>query len=497
MSRPMSRPLPLPSLRAVADLPGLGLRRLAGPDGRDRPVTWVAVSELEDPRPFLEGGELLLTTGMRLVESDGAGLRDYVGRLVEAGVAGLGVGVGLTHDVVPPGLVRAAADAGLPLLEVPERTPFIAIAKAVSSLLAAAEYEATVRAFRTQRELTRVALGEGSAGVVTRLARYLDGWAVLLDEDGAVLHAAPEDAASRAPGLAGEVAELGRRGLLASSALAGVGEHVSVQPLGARGRVRGFLALGTAAPLDRTAQAVAGVAVSLLSLALERADVPEVTGALRAAALRLLLAGARPSDLPMDALGWPVLGAGAHRVVVATTGDGDERALLGRLGRGVAADVLDGELVVVVPDDERALAELSAALAETTAGGSASVSLTQLATGLTQARQTLAAARTPGLHWYGQLADEGMLAALDPAVARGVADALLAPLQGRQGDLVGSLRAWLAHNGQWDVAAAELDVHRHTLRHRLRRVEQLLGRSLDDPDLRAELWLALKVYPGL
>jgi purine catabolism regulator len=101
----------------------------------------------------------------------------------------------------------------------------------------------------------------------------------------------------------------------------------------------------------------------------------------------------------------------------------------------------------------------------------------------------------PG-HWYGQIAEEGMLAALDPAVARGVADALLAPLQGRQGDLVGSLRAWLAHNGQWDVAAAELAVHRHTLRHRLRRVEQLLDRSLDDPDVRAELWLALKVYPG-
>jgi purine catabolism regulator len=491
---PLSPPAP-PTLRAVADLPGLGLRRLAGPDGRDRPVTWVAVSELEDPRPFLEGGELLLTTGMRLSDADGPGLREYVGRLVEAEVAGLGVGIGLTHDVVPPALVRAAADAGLPLLEVPDRTPFIAVAKAVSALLAAAEYEATVRAFQTQRELTRVALGEGAAGVVARLARYLDGWVVLLDEEGAVLHATPAPAADRAPGLAAEVAELGRRGLLASSALAGAGEHVSVQPLGARGRVRGFLAMGTAVPLDRTAQAVAGVAVSLLSLALERADLPEVAGGLRAAALRLLLAGARPSDLPMEALGWSALTGGTLRVVVATGPADEPRSLVERLGRGAAADVLDGELVVVVADDDTVLSGLEAALAATPAGGSAAVSLPQLAIGLTQARQALAAARTPGLHWYGQIAEEGMLAALDPTVARGVADALLAPLQGRKGDLVGSVRAWLAHNGQWDVAAAELDVHRHTLRHRLRRVEQLLGRSLDDPDLRAELWLALKVYP--
>jgi PucR family transcriptional regulator, purine catabolism regulatory protein len=86
-----------------------------------------------------------------------------------------------------------------------------------------------------------------------------------------------------------------------------------------------------------------------------------------------------------------------------------------------------------------------------------------------------------------------MLAALDPDAARGVADALLAPLEGRKGDLLTSLAAWLARHGQWDTAAADLGVHRHTLRYRMRRVEELLGRSLDDADLRAELWLALRV----
>jgi subtilisin family serine protease len=47
-------------------------------------------------------------------------------------------------------------------------------------------------------------------------------------------------------------------------------------------------------------------------------------------------------------------------------------------------------------------------------------------------------------------------------------------------------------NGQWDAAAADLGVHRHTLRYRMRRVEEILDRSLDDPDVRMELWLALK-----
>ena len=52
---------------------------------------------------------------------------------------------------------------------------------------------------------------------------------------------------------------------------------------------------------------------------------------------------------------------------------------------------------------------------------------------------------------------------------------------------------WLSHHGQWDPAAAELGVHRHTLRKRMLRVEKLLGRRLDSADLRTELWVALNV----
>ncbi|MQA93562.1 MAG: hypothetical protein GEV11_02590 [Streptosporangiales bacterium] len=59
-------------------------------------------------------------------------------------------------------------------------------------------------------------------------------------------------------------------------------------------------------------------------------------------------------------------------------------------------------------------------------------------------------------------------------------------------DLVGSLRAYLAAAGRWDAAAESLGVHRHTLRYRIGRIRDLLGRDLDDPTVRAELWLALQ-----
>ena len=59
---------------------------------------------------------------------------------------------------------------------------------------------------------------------------------------------------------------------------------------------------------------------------------------------------------------------------------------------------------------------------------------------------------------------------------------MLGPLEdasGEYGDeLIRSLEAFIEQNGQWERAARELYCHRHTLRYRIRRVEQLTGRDL-------------------
>jgi PucR family transcriptional regulator, purine catabolism regulatory protein len=90
-----------------------------------------------------------------------------------------------------------------------------------------------------------------------------------------------------------------------------------------------------------------------------------------------------------------------------------------------------------------------------------------------------------------------VLPLVDGTAGRAFAEALLGPLLRHdrcgRGELVDSLRAWLAHHGQWDPAAAALGVHRHTLRNRITRAEALLGRDLGTADLRAELWLALRL----
>ncbi len=52
------------TVRDIVSIPGMPLRLLSGEAQTSRPVRWVHVSELEDPTPWLKGGELILTTGM-------------------------------------------------------------------------------------------------------------------------------------------------------------------------------------------------------------------------------------------------------------------------------------------------------------------------------------------------------------------------------------------------------------------------------------------------
>ncbi|MFC9288825.1 PucR family transcriptional regulator, partial [Streptomyces sp. NPDC057052] len=76
-----------------------------------------------------------------------------------------------------------------------------------------------------------------------------------------------------------------------------------------------------------------------------------------------------------------------------------------------------------------------------------------------------------------------------PDEAEAHARALLAPLDET---LAATLRTWLSLHGGWDRTAVALGVHRNTVRQRIARCAALLGTDLDDPDVRMELWFALR-----
>ncbi len=98
----------------------------------------------------------------------------------------------------------------------------------------------------------------------------------------------------------------------------------------------------------------------------------------------------------------------------------------------------------------------------------------------------------------------GVLVAADPAVARDVVQRVFGRLlaldaEDRAG-LLGTVEAWLEAGGSATAAGQALFCHPNTVRYRLRRVEELTGRSVDVPRAAAELAVALqalRVFPAL
>lgn len=532
------------TLASLAHHSALKLTVLAGEDRLDTPVRWAHVSELIDPVPYMEGGELLLITALKLDAEDPEVARRYVRRVAGAGVVGLGFAVGVNYEDVPEALLTAAREEDFPLLAVPRRTPFVAISKAVSAAVAADQYRAVTEGFEAQRELTRAALSaEGPAELLARLAAHLKGWAALYDASGAVVAAAPDWAARRAARLSDDIAKLRERPAPASSVVPDTeGEdRVELQSLGTGRRARGVLAVGTGAPLGTAERYAVHSAVALLTLTTERSRaLQEAEQRLGAAVLRMLLAGEPDHARAVAGRLYGGLLDAPFRVLVAEPvpgSGGEERsaaeptAVLDALADAMeSAAARSGEAVLAVPDGARltvlvadggAAAEACAAHAaalEARAGAStpkrapgALRATPGLAVGLSapagpaaaatahrQAEQAMSVARRRCrvLVEHEDVAAGSVLPLLADDAVRAFADGMLRALHDHdatgRGDLVASLRAWLSRHGQWDAAAADLGVHRHTLRYRMRRVEEILGRSLDDPDVRMELWLALK-----
>ncbi|KUN96129.1 PucR family transcriptional regulator [Streptomyces caeruleatus] len=554
-----------PTLASLVHHSALKLTVRAGADRLDVPVRWAHVSELADPVPYMEGGELLLITALKLDAENPEAMRRYVRRLAGAGVVGLGFAVGVNYEEIPEALAEAAEAEGLPLLEVPRRTPFLAISKAVSAAIAADQYRAVTAGFAAQRELTKQALTDGPEGLLAALASQVDGWAALYDASGAVVATAPEWAGRRAARLTADVERLRERPAPASSVVGGPEneDRVELHTLGTGRRARAALAVGTAAALGTAERYAVHSAIALLTLTTERSrSLQAAEQRVGAAVLRMLLAGepdhARAVagdlyggllDAPFRVIVTEAASVSAARVVdtgaresltkasaasaaalVAATGtNGDPLGALTELVESAAARA--GEAVLVVPEGEgetarlvvlaadggaavTACARYAAALEATRTGAgpeqpgaddeelviglSAPAGPIAAAAAYKQAEQALSVARRRGRVCveHEQLAAGSVLPLLADDAVKAFADGLLRALHEHdatgRGDLVASLRAWLSRHGQWDAAAADLGVHRHTLRYRMRRVEEILGRSLDDADVRMELWLALK-----
>jgi purine catabolism regulator len=164
----------LHQLLADADL---GLELVAGAAGADRraPIRWAHISEIPDPTPWLEGGELLLTTGLA-VKDDPDLQRRLIAGLDAVACPAVGFGIGIWLDAVPRGLCDEADRRDLPLFTVPYEVPFIAVTRYVARRVFEAQDLGLRRALDLHRRmLAAVTSGGGVDDVLAVTTRAIPG----------------------------------------------------------------------------------------------------------------------------------------------------------------------------------------------------------------------------------------------------------------------------------------------------------------------------------
>ena len=503
------------TVRDIVD--GTGVRVLAGERGLERPVRWVHISELADPTPWLSGGELLLTTGMGIAY----GGRTYVERLAQHGLAGLGVGTGVGGlEAVPRDMVAAADERGFTLFEVPYETPFIALTEKAFTHLGNEQAAMLQRAIAAHDRLERIVLSErGLEGIAAALAGLVEGAAAVFDARGDVLASRGlEPAATEATAVEfrRRSAVSPARGFATGSAIAlpvprpGAGE-AQAWLLAARGE-------GALSELDRlvTHHAVTVVALELLRRRVAADTERRLAGDVLASALSGELEGSelrrrlQPFGLD-DRVTALVLSPPRHLKDAAEVALA--AAARAEAGGGLAAGngALSCALLPVGGTEEELFAlaervrgavadEIGADLA---AGAGRAVPAGEVRRAFHEARWALEAVgfETNGaghrLATYRDLGSFQLLLQLqDDDALRLFCDSILSPIELGEGayggELMRSLEVFIECNGQWERAAKQLFCHRHTLRYRIRRIEELTGRSLDSARDRIDFWLALR-----
>lgn len=366
--------------------PALDLRQVAGPAG-DHRVSTVGTTEIEDPSPYLVGGELLLTAGVRL-PLDAEGIDTYVRRVVDAGVSALGFGVAPVHDEVPPELVAACDRHGLPLLRLPPATPFVAVGQATYAAMAEARNRELREISRAQSALaTAAARPDALRAVLTQLGAHTGAWAVLYDARGNELFSAGSRPASPVPGRVRDLAvrTIGRvrtgpagRSAPAAAADHEGGTHLTVHTLPGADGTAMALALGqatTTAPTLVHRQVTSTAAVLLALLTSPRHALGTDTHS--AGALVRLMLGASPADVA-PALAPAGTTEAAHWIVVhgrlmsprptpAPHHPGDDPAQLATLGTALGTPYLyveGSELKALVPSASDTRPEVPAQAAD-------------------------------------------------------------------------------------------------------------------------------------
>ncbi len=189
-----------PTVRSVLASPGLrgGAPEVLSGAGRlDSPVRWVHVGEVRDVAGLLQGGELILSTGLAMAGPAGDAVA-YLEDLVTAGAAGLVVELGARFPEVPRAVVERARRTGFPLVVLHSRVRFVEVTEEVHRSIVAEQLEQVEFARAVHEEFTRLSLEGADPSTIVASTAARCGSSVVLED--LARHVVAFTAVGRPPG---------------------------------------------------------------------------------------------------------------------------------------------------------------------------------------------------------------------------------------------------------------------------------------------------------
>ncbi len=528
-------PLSSASVRHILSLlAARGAQLVAGTEGLDRRVTWASRMRARLPAfESVRGGELALLSLSQLRRLDET-LPHLLDSLFKAGVAAVAVAAP-SLEMLDTEAISLANALRFPLLLLPVASMLEEIEREVITFVVGFRGENERRATEISHQLVQLsAHGAGIQGICEQLARISDKWIVVQDATMRMRYQAVP------PGYRAFQIEP-----LTEDALKRVGLARNIMPIAARHDVVGWLSMiGHEGEFDYPERLILGLVAPILALEFARErERSEVESRYSSEALMDVLQGnyAQAEEMVARAhlLGYDLSSTQIPVVFELAPDEPDyaqsdlqsqwQRRLREELLRAWPAAWMFSEarrLVALLPlagagdgiapvaeNEQALLTNLERALARAQQGpgtvpmysggvGYAARALSSIPQSYQQAQQALEIGRrlfgNGKLHSLAQLGIYRMLFHLHghhelTAFYEETLGPLLDADTRSSIDPIGTLENFFRYNGNLSETARAMHLHRNSLLYRLGRIEELLGHSLDDSELRLSLQIALKI----
>ena len=524
------------SLRKLLQNPSLRLRLVVGGEDAasieqslDQEFEWLHATDMIDPTPFLGPAEVILTLGwqfpvVRSADPSVPEVRlsqerlermylDYAALIAAHGVIGVGFGSDVLHQGIPPQLAMACRQHGLILFDVPYEISFMDLLQEAARVLQRDQTERYTRSLRAQKAIANAATRrDGLSATLRETARQLGCGVALYDPLGrpVTLVEAPDGPRVTAA----ELSPIVQRALESDqrflSAQVTPEIEAVLQMLGEPGEPSGMLVLTLSRGFDDVSRNVLSSVLALVSVSLQQNQaLGALHTTLREALLQLVLSGNVAVTRHLVESVWGPLPTPPLVTLVGIPQHFQAERLMPALESLQATAEFpvffaqyrgDAALLVREPDAELVLAQL--APFGLVIGRSRADRWEGLELALTEAKKAADFGLRRGTGADGSVTSftelwrEGISDLIDASDAAHIARRLLGAVNAydaeSDADLLRTLRVWLRHHGRPLPTSRELDVHRHTLAHRLAQIADLTGSDLDDFEVRAELAIALR-----